>query len=196
MGLALDKGQVDAVADSEPLGSILLGQGKVRTIADQALDPPYKDEYCCAAVVSGKLAASHPDTAAKVTRALLKGARWVDENPTAAAKLSVEKKYLAASVDINAQAISKLKYTPGVARCRSTLDHVANEMKACGLLNPSTDPAELAKRAWIDLDGVSDSWVENLKVEKVAGGGRPPELDPEVLAAMLTGRVLSCCAAK
>src|SRR5580765_8017028 len=44
LGLALDKGGVDAVADSEPIGSMLLAQGKVRNIADQAADKPYNTE--------------------------------------------------------------------------------------------------------------------------------------------------------
>src|SRR5580765_8570525 len=48
LGLALDKGQVDAVADSEPIGSLLIAQGKVRNVADQAADKPYNTEYCCA----------------------------------------------------------------------------------------------------------------------------------------------------
>src|SRR3712207_3277180 len=54
LGLALDKGEVDAVATSEPIGSLLLAQEKVRNIADQAKDAPYKDEYCCAIVANGK----------------------------------------------------------------------------------------------------------------------------------------------
>src|SRR5207247_10550276 len=54
LGLALDKGEVDAVADSEPIGSLLLADGKVRNVADQALDDPYKDEYCCAVLGHGK----------------------------------------------------------------------------------------------------------------------------------------------
>src|SRR4051812_39878952 len=82
MGLALEKGQIDAVADPEPLGSILAATENVRTIVDQAVDAPYRDEYCCATVVSGKFVRSDPSGAAKVTRALLKGAMWVDKNPT------------------------------------------------------------------------------------------------------------------
>src|SRR5438046_4181839 len=35
LGLALDKGDVDAVADSEPIGSMLLASSKVRNVADQ-----------------------------------------------------------------------------------------------------------------------------------------------------------------
>lgn len=184
--LALKNGQVDAVTTSEPIGSILLARNVVRTIADMATDAPYNDEYCCATVVSGRLTRENPTAAAKVTRALLQGAKWVGENPTAAAALSVEKKYISASVEVNAQAISQLKYLPSVSKCRTSIDLAAKEMKKAGLLNPSTDPVELSKRAWIDLEGVSDEWVESLKVEKVAGGGPPPPLAGATLAALVT----------
>jgi sulfonate transport system substrate-binding protein len=196
LGLALDNGQVDAVTNSEPIGSILLAQKKVRTIADSAVDVPFRDEYCCATVVSGPFARRDPASAAKVTRALLKGARWVEENPGAAARLSVEKKYIAASAEINAHAISHLKYMPGVSQCRESVLFAAREMKAIGLLHPSTDPAELARKAWLDLDGVSDDWIKGLKVERVAGGGPPPPLDESALAALLSSGSFSyanCC---
>src|SRR3984893_11595740 len=81
LGLALDKGEVDAVADSEAIGSMLLADGKVRNVADQAVDEPYKDEYCCAVLVNGKFLARNPKAAAGATRALLKGAKWVETNP-------------------------------------------------------------------------------------------------------------------
>ncbi|MEY2505587.1 MAG: sulfonate transport system substrate-binding protein, partial [Verrucomicrobiota bacterium] len=101
LGLALDKGEVDAVADSEPIGSLLLADGKVRNVADQAADMPYKDEYCCAVIVNGKYLAANPKGTAAATRALLKGAKWVEANPAAAARLSVEKKYLASNPELN-----------------------------------------------------------------------------------------------
>ena len=69
LGLALDKGEVDAVADSEPIGSLLLADGKVRNVADQAADAPYKDEYCCAVIVNGKYLTANPKAAAAATRA-------------------------------------------------------------------------------------------------------------------------------
>src|SRR6266513_961395 len=106
LGLALDKGEVDAVADSEPIGSMLLAQGKVRNIADQAADMPYANEYCCAVLVNGKFLARNPKASAAATRALLKAAKCVEANPKAAAKLSVEKKYLASTPDQNTIAIS------------------------------------------------------------------------------------------
>ena len=85
LGLAIDKGEVDAVANAEPIGSLLIAEGKVRNIADQIMDAPYKDEYCCEVIANGKWVDAHPDTAAKATRALFKGAKWVETNPKAAA---------------------------------------------------------------------------------------------------------------
>jgi NitT/TauT family transport system substrate-binding protein len=197
LGLALDKGEVDAVADSEPIGTLLLTEGKVRNVADQASDPPYKDEYCCAVVVNGQFLAHHPKAAAAATRALLKGAKWVEANPAAAARLSVEKKYLASNPDLNALALSHLRYVPSVSGAEAAVNSAAAEMKLAGMLNPTTDVTELAKRAFVHLDGVSDEWLQTLKVEKLAGGQVSPDQNRRLTAAFApsqdTLRVASCC---
>src|SRR5438105_1437397 len=96
------RGLVDAVGDSEPIGTMLLESKKVHNVVDQATDAPYKDEYCCAVMVSGKLVKNEPEVAAKITRAILKGSKWVNTNPTAAARLAVEKKYINSSPELNA----------------------------------------------------------------------------------------------
>src|SRR3989449_1207531 len=148
LGLALDKGDVDAVADSEPIGSLLMAGGKVRNIADQATDSPYKDEYCCAALVNGKFLARNPKAAAAATRALLKAAKWVETNPSAAARMSVEKKYLASNPELNTSAISNLRYIPSVSGAEKAVSSAAAEMKTAGMLSPTTDVAALAKRGF------------------------------------------------
>jgi NitT/TauT family transport system substrate-binding protein len=170
LGLALDKGEVDAVADSEPIGSLLLSQGKVRNIADQAADAPYSDEYCCAVLVNGKFLARNPKATAGATRALLKAAKWVEANPKAAAKLSVEAKYLASTVDMNTVAISHLRYVPSVSGAEVAVKLASAEMKTAGMLSPTTDVEALARKAFVKLEGVSDEWLQSLSVEKVAGG--------------------------
>ncbi|HXT38564.1 MAG TPA: ABC transporter substrate-binding protein [Candidatus Angelobacter sp.] len=170
LGLALDKGDVDAVADSEPIGSMLIAQGKVRNIADQAADLPYSTEYCCAVLVNGKFLAKNPKAAAAATRALLKAAKWVETNPAAAAKLSVEKKYLASNSEQNTIAISHLRYVPSVSGAETAVKLASSEMKNAGMLSPSTDVDDLARRAFAHLDGVTDEWLNSLQVEKVPGG--------------------------
>jgi NitT/TauT family transport system substrate-binding protein len=194
LGLALDKGEVDAVADSEPIGSLLLAEGKVRNVADQAQDAPYKDEYCCAVIVNGKYLSAHPKETAAATRALLKGAKWVEANPAAAARLSVEKKYLASNPELNTVAISHLRYVPSVSGADAAVKSAAAEMKIAGMLSPSTDVAALAEKAFVHLDGVSDQWLESLEVEKVAGGQVPPDQDIRLYAEMiLSDTQESCC---
>ncbi len=197
LGLALDKGEVDAVADSEPIGSLLFAEGKVRNVADQAKDAPYKDEYCCAVIVNGKFLAANPKAAAAATRALLKAAKWVEANPAAAARLSVEKKYLASNPELNTVAISHLRYVPSVSGAEAAVSSAAAEMKIAGMLAPTTDVPELAKRAFVHLDGVSDEWLQNLQVEKVAGGQVPPDQDIRLFAELiLSDTEESCCKAK
>jgi len=197
LGLAVDKGEVDAVADSEPIGSLLVAEGKVKNVADQAKDAPYKDEYCCAVIVNGKFLAANPKAAAAATRALLKGAKWVEANPAAAARLSVEKGYLASNPELNTVAISHLRYIPSVSGAEGAVNSAAAEMKTAGMLNPTTDVAALAKRAFVHLDGVTDDWLENLQVEKVAGGQVPPDQDIRLYAEMILHDTEgSCCKAK
>ena len=191
LGKALQDGRIDALATSDPIGTILLGEGIVRTIVDQAIDAPYKDEYCCAVVVNGRLCRDNPESAARLTRALLKAAMWVEQNPTAAARHSVEHKYIASSAEMNAQAISKLRYIPGVDSCRLSVLNAAREMKMAGLLKPTTSAEAIADKAWMSLEGVNDEWIKNLIVPKVANGGKPPLLDGPALAALFQKK--ACC---
>ena len=189
LGKAVEDGRVDAVATSDPIGTILVGTGLVRTIADQSVDPPYCDEYCCVAVVNGKLARERPQVAAKLTRAILRAVRWTEMNPTAAVRLSVEKNYTAASVDVNSQALAQLRHIPGVARCRRSIEQAAQDMKKAGLLKAALDPQRTIEHAWLDLDGVTDQWLESLKVASVPDGGRPPPLAAGCLRRIMPERL-------
>jgi NitT/TauT family transport system substrate-binding protein len=195
LGLALDKGEVDAVANSEPIGTLLLAEGKVKNIADQAKDAPYSEEYCCAVIVNGKFLKNNPKAAAGATRAMLKGAKWVEANPVAAAKLSVEKKYIASTPELNSIAIGNLRYVPSVSGAEAAVHSAAAEMKTAKMLNPGTDVNDLAKRAFVHLDGVTDDWLKTVQVESVAGGQLPPNLDIRQYAAQLykPGNAPSCC---
>src|SRR5437899_4413233 len=128
LGLAIDKGEVDAVSNAEPIGSLLIAEGKVRNIADQIIDAPYKDEYCCEVIANGKWVDANPDTAARATRALLKGAKWVETNPKAAAIMAVEKKYLASTAELNTAALARLRYVASVNLAEESVHTAGREM--------------------------------------------------------------------
>jgi len=87
----------------------------------------------------------------------------------------VEKKYLASNPELNTVAISHLRYVPSVSGAEAAVKSASLEMKKAGMLSPSTDVEDLAKRAFAHLDGVSDEWLKDLTVEKLAGGQLPPD---------------------
>jgi NitT/TauT family transport system substrate-binding protein len=196
LGLALDKGEVDAIADSEPIGSLLMAGGKIKNVADQANDAPYNNEYCCAVLANGKFLAKNPKAVAAATRALLKAAKWVETNPSAAARMSVDKKYLASNPELNTVAISHLRYVPSVSGAEAAVKSAAAEMKRAGMLSPTTDVDDLAKRAFAHLDGVTDEWLNSLQVEKVAGGQVPPDEDERLRVELAKDEPwcgMACC---
>jgi NitT/TauT family transport system substrate-binding protein len=199
LGLALKKGEVDAVADAEPIGTLLIAQGIARNVEgmDEATDLPYANEYCCEIIANGKWIDANPDSAARAARAILRGAKWVQENPKAAAALAVEKKYLASTVELNTVALSRLKYIPSVNVAEETLYSAAKEMREAKMLSPTTDTDALAKRAFHHLEGVTDEWIKSVKVEKVPGGQVDPNQDIRLYAELiLRDGMDACCARK
>jgi NitT/TauT family transport system substrate-binding protein len=67
-------------------------------------------------------------------------------------------------------------------------------MKTAGMLSPRTDIAELSKRAFVQLEGVSDEWIKNLKVEKLADGRLPADFNILQYAEAMAKNGPSCCA--
>lgn len=177
LALALEKGEVDAVATSEPIGSLLLAQQKVKNIADLGVDKQYVDEYCCSIMLNGKFATDNRDTCAAAVRAILKGAKWVQTNPRVAAKMSVEKGYLASNPELNAKALGALPFLPSVSGGRDAIRSAAQDMMAIGMLSPTTDIAAVTKRIFVEFDGLTDEWLKTLEVETVVGGEIPSNHD-------------------
>src|SRR5438874_319846 len=199
LGLALKKGEVDAVANAEPIGSLLIAQGIARNVEgmDEATDLPYANEYCCEIIANGKWIDANPDTAARATRAILRGAVWVQQNPKAAAALAIDKKYLASTVELNTVALGRLTYIPSVSIAEQTLYTAAKEMREAKMLSPTTDTDALARRAFQHLEGVTDEWIKTVKVEKVPGGQIDPNQDIRLYAELiLRDGMDACCARK
>lgn len=197
LGLALEKGEVDAIACSEPIGLLLLAEKKVQNVVDQTTDEPYASEYCCAVIVNGKYSEANPEATAAVTKAVMKGAKWVETNPRAAAIMSVEKKYIASNPELNADAISRLRYVPSIVGGKDAIRGAAEGMKRAGILKPDMDIDHAIKKIYREYEGVNDEWIKNLDVEKVAMGQVQPnqsELVQQELATIGSPlEIKTCC---
>lgn len=199
LGLALEKGEVDAIANSEPIGLLLLADKKVQNISDQTVDEPYASEYCCGVIVNGKYADTNPEATAAVTKAIMKGAKWVETNPRAAAILSVEQKYIASNPELNAEALGRLRYIPSIAGGKDAIRGAAEGMKRAGILKPDMDIDGAMKKIYREYEGVNDEWLKGQEVELVAMGQIQPDqmLRVEQELAMMGSpiEIKTCCSA-
>lgn len=151
---ALARGEVDAIAINDPLAQMIVESGKANKLVSTATDAPFKDEYCCMATIAGSFIREDPRGAAAVTRALMKGAKWVSENPDEAAKLAVENKYVPGNPELISRLLKTYNYIPSVDGGRQALKLAIKEMKAVGVLDPNTDEAELEQKAFTPLEGI------------------------------------------
>lgn len=152
--LILEKGEVDAISLADPLAQMTVDSGKGKSIYNSASDSPFKDEYCCLVVVNGTLIEKHPDTAAAITRAYMKGANWSNEHKQEIAKIETEKKYVPGEESVNAKVLAAYNYKPSVDGGSDAVLNAAKEMKKIGILAKETEPEALLKVAFIKLKGV------------------------------------------
>ena len=141
---ALQNGAVDAIALGDPAASIAEEQYGLTALIDTATDPEYKDEYCCAAFVTSKLAEENPKAAAAFTRAVQKASQWVQEHPDETAKIITEKEYVSGDVDFCAQILKTYNYKPSVQGGYDALKQNAEELTQIGVLKEGTDATRLA----------------------------------------------------
>ncbi len=152
--IALEKGEVDAISVADPFAQIQVNDGKAKSLYDSAVDEPFSLEYCCLVVVNGTLLEKDPAIAAAATRAILKGASWVNSNQQEIAQIEVDKKYVPGDVTVNTQVLANYNFEPSVQGGQDAVTNGAKEMKEIGILEKDTDPDALAKAAFIKLEGV------------------------------------------
>ncbi|MCW2277679.1 ABC transporter substrate-binding protein [Heliophilum fasciatum] len=152
---AYDKGEIDAIAVGEPFGTMWRKKtDKFTVLIDTAKTPPYKDEYCCLLLVSGKLIKQDEPTAAAITRAVMKGALYVKDHPQEIGQLLVEKKYVGGTAELNGEILSQFNYVPSVDGGEKAVQSTAVEARKVQFLDPATDPDVLAKQIFVRLKGV------------------------------------------
>lgn len=154
---ALQNGAVDAIALGDPAASIAEEQYGLTALIDTATDPEYKDEYCCAAFVTSKLAEENPKAAAAFTRAVQKASQWVQDNPDETAKIITEKEYVSGDVDFCAQILKTYNYKPSVQGGYDALKLGAEQLTEIGILKEGTDATKFADNAYIFFDDVPDA---------------------------------------
>lgn len=152
LGQALENGAVDAIGCPDPNASQFADQYGLTTIIDTAQSDQFKDEYCCGAFVTEKLATEHPEVAAAFTRAVLKAAVWVNENPEEAAKIQIDNNYVTGDAGFNAELLKSYNYIPSVQGGYDAIELSVQQLTDIGILKEGTDSKDFADKAYLFFD--------------------------------------------
>lgn len=124
---------------------------------DSAIDPPYRDQYCCAAYVRENIVEQHPEIAAKYTRAMQRASAWVAENPEEASRIQVEKNYVAGDAAQNAAILSTYNYIPSVSGAYEAFGVTAHQLQELGMLEANVDVDALHTNSFAFFHDVPDT---------------------------------------
>lgn len=165
--LALENGAVDVVALHDPVAYSAEQEYGFKKILDLSTDEKFKNEYCCMAFVTTKLAKENPKAAAAYTRAMLKASAFVEVNPEEAARIQIENNQCSGDLKTNAALLASYNYSPSVSIASQTIYDAANELIRIGELK-ADDPQVFIDKAFTKFDGVPDTYkYENGKFTEV-----------------------------
>ncbi|MBO4789875.1 MAG: ABC transporter substrate-binding protein [Oxalobacter sp.] len=164
---ALSNGSVDAIGLLDPIASIAAEKAHLKTIFDNGETKPYNKEICCAIFVASQYAKDNPEGAAAFTRAVMKAAAWIHEHPEEAAKIQLEKKYVAGDVTLNARLLKGFNYHPTVQGGYEAVKANAKELASIGILKKTPDTQKFADSIFLFQKGVPETYsaaeVANVK---------------------------------
>jgi len=149
--LAVDKGEVQALAEIDPLPYLWLKDGKLNEIFTN-LSGEFVDRTCCVLAIRGSLIRGELPVAAALTRSILEGADRVANDPADAAVVYSSYGGKGSVEDLAAMYRSHTHHNhPVGATLKKQLLLYTEELKAVNVIKRSTDPAKFAERIYLDV---------------------------------------------
>jgi len=151
LALAVDKGEVQAIAEIDPLPYFWLKDGKLNEIFTN-LSGEFADRTCCVLAIRGSLIRSELPVAAALTRSILEGADRVASDPGDAAVVYSGYGGKGSVEDLAAMYRSHTHHNhPVGANLKKQLVLYTDELKAVDVIKKSTDSAKFAERIYLDV---------------------------------------------
>jgi len=151
LALAVDKGEVQALAEIDPLPYLWLKDGKLNEIATN-LSGEFIDRTCCVLAIRGSLIRSELPVAAALTRSILEGAERVANDPADAAAIYSGYGGKGSVEDLATMYRSHTHHNhPVGAALKEQLVLYTDELKAVNVMKKSTDSTKFAERIYTDV---------------------------------------------
>lgn len=163
--IALNNGAVDAIGIHDPVATTAEEEYGFIKILDTGIDEKFKNEYCCQAYVSRKLAEHNPEAAAAYAKALQKACAFIEAEPKEAAKLQVDNGFMPGNAEHNGEILDSLGYVPSKSLGKKTFQDSFSELQEIGDIDASLDKDEFLKKAYLDIEGIPDSTIYDPKTD-------------------------------
>lgn len=151
LNLAVEKGEAQALADSDPRTWIWLKDPRFTEVATN-LSGEYASRTCCVVAARGSLIRNDRAVAAALTRAILEGGHSVHQDPEVAARAFSGYGGKGSIADLAAMLRSQQHGdSPIGASLKQQLALYGDELKQVNVLKRSTDTAKFAERIYADV---------------------------------------------
>jgi len=150
--IALQNGTVQVAVIPDQVGHRFVDEGILRFIRSLD-DADYVNENCCVLGMTGEFIAQNPETAARISRAVYRASRWIDqndENKAEAVNLLIANGYVSAAVDVDYVVGLMGNWRWGMPHylTEQTLIVSIAEYQALGVVDPNLDPELLRAQVW------------------------------------------------
>ncbi|MSS45448.1 transporter substrate-binding domain-containing protein [Cutibacterium sp. WCA-380-WT-3A] len=151
LGDALKRGQVDAIATSDPIAYWPIHDGSAVELANNMSGKKAQD-FCCCTAINGDIIKNEPDVARRLVETWCKGSRYVNGHEAEVAKIEVDGKYVATGdAKLVETFLKNYSWKPSVTKLKSSLLPGIIKFKKTGYLDSSDDPKKLADTAFTTL---------------------------------------------
>lgn len=151
LGVALKKGEIDALSTSDPLAYVLKRDNGLVEIANN-LEDGYEKLACCVLGIRGSLIRKDKPVAAAITRAVVEAAQWAGENPEAAGEIFAPYAPKHSGSDLAKMlAFVTSDHHPVQRRFEEEIAFYIDDLKTVGVIKPTVDSQKFAKRIVVDV---------------------------------------------
>ena len=147
---ALKRGEVDAIATSDPIAYLPLLKGYGVELASN-MKGTNAQEFCCCTALNGDFVKNETPLARKLVEAWCRGARYVKGHEAEVAKIEVETKSVAGDVDTIERLLKTYSWEPSVTKLKNALLPGVKKFKKTGYLRDDTDPQQLVDASFTTL---------------------------------------------
>jgi len=148
---AIKKNEIQAYMTWDPFPTQAHDHNNHMYLLDIGTDDPFKDSYCCFVGINGDLVSKDPEKAAAITRALLKAAEWVGNNPQEAAQISLDNKYVGGDLKLNSELLDSYDWKPSIKQAQNNIKFYIKELKTQGILEAGTNEDDLYKTVFAQV---------------------------------------------